>query len=500
MPPPRGSPPARGASPLKIEDHRAELHGPGPAYLRKAASIRPPPAATTCPAPAASKDFQGLPGGVGPGHRLGQGRIPRQIQGPAAQRLQIGQPPGGMGVPETLGDLQGLAEKGPHRDLQKSQVRGHLQGKAHVIPHLHKGLLGQFRQERLEVRLAFAPGAKDDVLQPHGLGHPQAGSDGGPVGLVGKGLHQPGGAQNRDAPHDPQAGVQGVAGQFLPPGHEDFHPQPQGLRRERPCSHTWPQAAADHPPGHRVDGRLAHRQGQTGFGHPADPFAAMEVRPPLAPAAVQPPDPGADLGAVGDVGVVAGVLDHRGLAPGPSAVMVMKRDGQTAAAGQATSTLRAGKPQQLPQGPLGRGRGRRAGGKALAQFLPGAGRPGEPRRPRGPDDFQTIFFNRGTEKFKVQQFKVIGWLLATAIRLKSAATKPAGETPALRPFHNLWVGPRPMNDCPEKFFRWHRLSSLCQDSRLVVHILERLCHRPIPAFHMLRVGQRPMNDRLEKSP
>ena len=45
---------------------------------------------------------------------------------------------------------------------------------------------------------------------------------------------------------------------------------------------------------------------------------------------------------------------------------------------------------------------------------------------------------------------------------------------------------------------WHRLSSLCQGSRLVVHSLERLCHQPIPAFHVLRVGQRPMRNCSEK--
>ena len=140
-------------------------------------------------------------------------------------------------------------------------------------------------------------------------------------------------------------------------------------------SHTRSETAADHPPGHRVDGRLAHRQGQPGFGHPADPGTAMEFDLCFGPATVQPPDPGADLGAVGDVRVVAGVLDHRGLAPRPVASMIMQRDGQAAAAGQGNlHLLGAGQIQQLPQGPLGRGRGRGAGGEALAQLLPGAGR------------------------------------------------------------------------------------------------------------------------------
>ncbi len=66
-------------------------------------------------------------------------------------------------MPKTLGDLQGLPEKGRGADLGKPHIRGHLQGKAHVIPHLDKGLLGQCGEERLEVPLAFPPGAKADM-------------------------------------------------------------------------------------------------------------------------------------------------------------------------------------------------------------------------------------------------------------------------------------------------------------------------------------------------
>ena len=189
-----------------------------------------------------------------------------------------------------------------------------------------------------------------------------------------KRLHQAGGAQNRDAAQNPQPRVQGVAGQFLAPGHEDFHPQAQGPAGKNLLPDQF-EAAADHAPGHRVDGRLAHRQGQPGFGHPADPGTAVEFDLCLGPAIVQPPDPGADLGLIGDVRVVAGVLDHRGLAPRPAASMIVQRDGQTAAAGQGNlHLLGARQIQQLPQGPLGRGRGRGAGGEALAQLFPGAGR------------------------------------------------------------------------------------------------------------------------------
>ena len=122
-----------------------------------------------------------------------------------------------------------LPKKAPDGDLRKSQIAGRLQGKADVIAHLHEGLFRQFRQLGPQVRLALAPGAEDDLPQPHGLGHLESGRDGGPVGLMGKRLHQAGGAQNRDAAQNPQPRVQGVAGQFLAPGHEDFHPQAQGL-------------------------------------------------------------------------------------------------------------------------------------------------------------------------------------------------------------------------------------------------------------------------------
>jgi hypothetical protein len=35
---------------------------------------------------------------------------------------------------------------------------------------------------------------------------------------------------------------------------------------------------------------------------------------------------------------------------------------------------------------------------------------------------------------------------------------------------------------------WHRLSSLGQGSRLIVHSLERLCHQPTSGFPVIRVG------------
>ncbi len=160
-----------------------------------------------------------------------------------------------------------------------------------------------------------------------------------------------------------------MAGQLLAPGHEDFHPQPQGLAGETPLPHL-AEAAANHPPRHRVDGRLSHRQRQSRFGHPAHPFPPQENHLLFGALAVKAPDPGPDLGPVGDVGIVPGVLDHRGLAPLPGTAVVEERNSQAAPPGQGDFHPFGGWGfQQLPQGPLGRGCGRGAGGKALAQLF-----------------------------------------------------------------------------------------------------------------------------------
>ena len=88
------------------------------------------------------------------------------------------------------------------------------------------------------------------------------------------------------------------------------------------------------------------------------------------------PDPGPDLGPIGDVGVIARILDHHRLPPGAVATVPVKGDAEAAAAGQNhLDPLRTGPGQELVQRPLSRTRRRGAGGEPLAQFLTGPGRP-----------------------------------------------------------------------------------------------------------------------------
>jgi hypothetical protein len=109
--------------------------------------------------------------------------------------------------------------------------------------------------------------------------------------------------------------------------------------------------------------------------------------------------------------------------------------------------------------------------------------------------------------------------VAAAIRLKPAATKPAGETPALRPFL-IMVGHRPMRNCFESssggtgFPACADRKGLMNDCfvkslvapvsyRYGVHRLKTCATNgggrgrpPYLIFHALPVGQRRMNNYL----
>ena len=66
---------------------------------------------------------------------------------------------------------------------------------------------------------------------------------------------------------------------------------------------------AQHLARHGIDGRLAGRNGKAGPRHHADAFAGTEAHAASGRGAA---NRGEDQRAVGDVGIVAGVLDHAG--------------------------------------------------------------------------------------------------------------------------------------------------------------------------------------------
>jgi hypothetical protein len=137
------------------------------------------------------------------------------------------------------------------------------------------------------------------------------------------------------------------------------------------------QAAADHAPGHGVDGGLPHLERQARFGHPAHAVAGVEDHL-FAVAGRRPqPDPGPDLGAVGHVRVVAGVLDDRGEALAALPAMAVQRNDEAATAGKRhRKSCRAGQTQKLQERPPGCGRRGGAGGEAYPELQAGARRPG----------------------------------------------------------------------------------------------------------------------------
>jgi hypothetical protein len=131
----------------------------------------------------------------------------------------------------------------------------------------------------------------------------------------------------------------------------------------------------DHRSRHRVDGRAADLQAQAGLGDHADAFAAVELEAGLA----APADRRGQPRAVGDVGVVAGVLDHDGRRPGAVGRACVHGEADPLACGQADlDRLLYLSRAQGEGGGLGGGGGAGARGPAGAQrLLPDLGRAGQ---------------------------------------------------------------------------------------------------------------------------
>ena len=104
-----------------------------------------------------------------------------------------------------------------------------------------------------------------------------------------------------EAAHDAEPAVEGLAGQGLAAGDRDLD---DGVEEEPVV-----QGAGDHRARRRVDGGLAGRKRQAGPGDGADALAGAEEDAARGGCAG---DAHPDQGAVGHVGVVAGVLDDRG--------------------------------------------------------------------------------------------------------------------------------------------------------------------------------------------
>lgn len=147
-----------------------------------------------------------------------------------------------------------------------------------------------------------------------------------------------------------------------PAGHGDFH---HHVARAAARCGDLGDRRAHHLTRHRVDGGFAGRQRQSRSRHGADAVAGAELDAAAGCAKTHRRD---DQRAMGDIGVIAGVLDDAGAGEAIAAFLHRQRKGRARAAGQ-QHRHRIGKfaGQQRTVGGAGcRGRAG-AGGPAAAQ-------------------------------------------------------------------------------------------------------------------------------------
>lgn len=132
--------------------------------------------------------------------------------------------------------------------------------------------------------------------------------DRGDIGRAGERPDDAAGAEDRQPAEDAQARVHGLQRQLGAALHADGDLEAAGVA---PFGGELGEVAFDHLSRHRIDRRLADRQGQPRAGHRTDPGAGMEAHARLGAQA----HPGEHQGAVGDVGIVAGILEVPASAP-----------------------------------------------------------------------------------------------------------------------------------------------------------------------------------------
>ena len=203
-----------------------------------------------------------------------------------------------------LGQLADAACDGDPRHRMAGEVFEHAPGK---VAHVEQAFVRGIEQLAGSLLRAVA-GRADDVVDAERAGDVDATVDGMDPRAAGIGDDDPGGAEDRQTTDHPEAWVQGLAGHVLTAGdgQSDNHVRDAaavpGLQRGGDL--------LARPGGDRG---LADGDGQAGFGHGANTLAGLE---PQAAAAGTRAQAGFDERAMGDVGVVAGVLDDAGLRPG----------------------------------------------------------------------------------------------------------------------------------------------------------------------------------------
>ncbi len=100
-----------------------------------------------------------------------QGGAAGEGLGPGRQEWQIDGTMGSMSLGQPLSDLEGLAEKGGHRQANKAHPGRQPHGKTDIIPHLHKGLRRQMRQMTHSQGFAPPAGGEHSFPESQGISH-----------------------------------------------------------------------------------------------------------------------------------------------------------------------------------------------------------------------------------------------------------------------------------------------------------------------------------------
>ncbi len=181
--------------------------------------------------------------------------------------------------------------------------------------------------------LGGVAGGAGDMGEPHGAGDVDAAMDGVNPGRAGIGMTMPGRSEDRDAAQNAEARVERALGHRLAAGHGDLDLDVGGLAGRLGDG---PQQIIL-----RGTGLMAGSPG--GIGRPG-----RVTRPTPSPRAKVTPEPalaaphsGGNQRAVGDVGIVAGVLDDRRRSPDP---------GEVVAAQSAKATRRPDRAARSRQG------------------------------------------------------------------------------------------------------------------------------------------------------
>ncbi len=199
-------------------------------------------------------------------------------------------------------------------------------------------------------------------MRPQATRNVDAAMDRGDPRRAGVGHNNPGGAEDRQPADDAEAAVERLRGQRLAvrDGDLHFHVARVAMRRG-----DFGDGLADHLTRHGIDRRLARRDGKPRPRHGADAFAGVEAD---AAAWRAGPHRRQDERAMGDVGIVARVLDHAGRGDPVAARRGGQRKGRALSARQGHLHGIGKRARQQPRiGRFGGRRGTGAGGPALAE-------------------------------------------------------------------------------------------------------------------------------------